>query len=66
MKNQEKKLNRVQKKATKLLDELYNLIEQIPQKGNTAEDCQKICISNAIYDLEHTFNGLSVEDFEKV
>ena len=41
-----------QSKAQALLEELDNLIGKMPQKGNTAEECQKIYLNIKLSELE--------------
>ena len=45
------------------IDLLRSLLEKnVPQKGDKSEDCQKLCIQNALSELEATVTGLEKED----
>jgi hypothetical protein len=53
----------------KFKNELYRLLRQIetavelmPYKGDKCEDSQRICLIQAINELEHTINGISDKD----
>jgi len=39
------------------------LIDQLPRKGNTAQECQRVAITNALNNLEQCVSGLAPEDF---
>ena len=38
-------------------------MSEMPQKGNTAEECQKVSLICAINDLEAKLNGICIDDF---
>lgn len=61
----EREFNRISVKAAKLIYQLEELTADIPQKGNTPNECQKTNILSRIKDLENAFNGLCIEDFIK-
>ena len=42
---------------------LYDAMSEMPQKGNTAEECQKVSLICAINDLEAKLNGVCIDDF---
>ena len=53
----------------KLKDQLYKLLRQIevavdlmPYKGDKCEDSQKVCLQQAINELEANINGITDED----
>jgi hypothetical protein len=49
--------------ADKLTGMLTTLVvNNIPQRGNTSEECQRIALINAINQLEHCINGVTEED----
>lgn len=56
---------RVIGKLEQEIQKLHALIEEMPQKGNREEDCQKLTILAAIKRLEMAVNGCEVEDFIK-
>jgi hypothetical protein len=49
-------------KAEELLSQLEELIETMPQKGDTSEQCQKVHLLNKLSSLESAFNGTEQED----
>ena len=53
-------------RAEKLIEKLTDLTENnIPSHGDKEEDCQRICILNAISGVEHSVNGLRESDMIK-
>lgn len=55
----------------KFKDQLYKLLRQIevavelmPYKGDKCENSQKVCLQQAINELEHNINGVSDKDLE--
>lgn len=53
-------------KAEKLTARLRELIDKsILQTGEKEEDCQKICLLNALNHLEHTITGVEDTDIKE-
>lgn len=53
----------IKEAAQDLIDKIENLVnQQIPQKGDRAEDCQYIAIINSLNELESNFCGLESKD----
>lgn len=63
IKKAEQKFNRLQNRFYTAISKMEEALEELPQKGNTARDCQKILIIDKIKELECALNGLCVEDF---
>lgn len=38
------------------------VVKQLPQKGNSAEECQRTAILDALQTLEQCINGLTLDD----
>lgn len=58
-------ITEIQSAAQDLLEQIETLIKQrIPQKGDTADECQHITLINALNDLESAFSGLDRFDLE--
>lgn len=53
----------IKKAAQDLIDKIEDLVnQQIPQKGDRAEDCQYLAIINSLNELESNFSGLESKD----
>ena len=63
LKKAEQKFNRLQNRFYTALSILHDAMSEIPQKGNTAEECQKVTLICAINDLEAKLNGVCIDDF---
>ena len=63
LKKAEQKFNRLHNRFYTALSILHDAITELPQKGNTPEECQKVGLICAINDLEAKLNGVSIEDF---
>ena len=63
LKKAEQKFNRLHNKFYTALSILHDVMSEMPQKGNTAEECQKVSLICAINDLEAKLNGVCIEDF---
>ena len=63
LKKAEQKFNRLQNKFYTALSILHDATVELPQKGNTAEECQKVSLICAINDLEAKLNGVCIDDF---
>ena len=48
---------------TILISKAEDVIQRLPDKGDKESDSQKICLINALNELEYTVNGVEVEDF---
>ncbi len=46
-----------------LIVELNHTLKLMPQKGNSTSECQKLCIQQAINELDYTINGIQESDF---
>ena len=49
-------------KAKLLIDEFQELIETMPQKGNTTNECQRLTMQQRLNELEHAVSGTQAED----
>lgn len=63
MKEAEQKFNRLQNRFYTAISIMEEVLEEMPQKGNTEEECQKVNILCSIKDLEYKLSGTTVEDF---
>ena len=63
LKKAEQNFNRLHNRIYTALSILRYAIEELPQKGNTPEECQKVGLICAINDLEAKLNGVCIEDF---
>ncbi|MEH0791128.1 hypothetical protein KW882_02345 [Vibrio parahaemolyticus] len=45
------------------LEEIQSVVNNLPQKGNTSEDCQRVALQQAINALDREINALSPMDF---
>ena len=59
----EQELNRLQDRFHAALNMLHDATLKMPQKGNTAEECQKVSLICAINDLEAKLTGICIDDF---
>ncbi len=50
-------------KAEKLIDKIQDLINQMPYKGDTQSDSQKICLTHQLNEFYYTVNGVEDSDF---
>lgn len=58
------KIQPFKKKAEKLTDKLRELFDKMPDKGNASWESQKICLINALNQLEMAINGTEQSDLE--
>ena len=63
LKKAEQKFNKLHNRFYTALSILSDAISEMPQKGNTAEECQRVSLICAINDLEAQLNGVCIEDF---
>ena len=63
LKKAEEKFNRLNNIFYTALSILHDATAELPQKGNTAEECQKVTLICAINDLEAKLNGVCIDDF---
>ena len=63
LKKAEEKFNRLHNRFYTALSILHDATAELPQKGNTPEECQKVSLICAINDLEEKLNGVCIEDF---
>lgn len=59
----EKELSRFQIDMNNLISKAKYVIQRLPDKGDKESDSQKICLINALNELEYTVNGVEMEDF---
>ena len=60
---QQRQFEQVKDKFVSLIKGLEETLELMPKKGDKQEDCQRTCILDKIIRLEHTVNGIELEDF---
>ena len=63
LKKAEQKFNRLHNRFYTALSILSDAISEMPQKGNTPEECQRVSLICAINDLEAKLNGVCIDDF---
>ena len=63
LKKAEQKFNRLHNRFYTAISIMEESLAELPQKGNTAEECQKVSLICAINDLEAKLNGLCIDDF---
>ncbi len=52
-------------RVEKLIGKIETIIDKMPDKGDTCETSQKICLRQAINDFSYTVNGVTEKDFHK-
>lgn len=55
-------LSEFKEQAENLLGQLEELIQQLPQKGNTCNECQRTCLQQAVNEVYYAVNGTEEED----
>lgn len=60
---QERQYEQVKDKFVSLIGEMNKTLDLMPIKGNTANECQRTNIANALLSVEHCINGIELEDF---
>ena len=48
----------------KVIDLAEDLIHQLPQKGDTSNDCQRVALQCAIDEFSYTVNGIEKKDLK--
>lgn len=66
-----KMIKDIKKESYQLLEEIEEKISKLPDTGDKCETSQKICIMNALYEVEKNLNGLDMsnvlpEDFDEL
>lgn len=61
---QQKQYEQTINKFNSAIAELNEIVELMPTRGDTPEQCQKATISLAIKKLENTIGGIELDDFE--
>lgn len=61
----------IKKESYQLLEEIEEKISELPDTGDKCETSQKMCIMNALYEVEKNLNGLDMsnvlpEDFDEL
>ncbi len=51
-------------RAVILLEQLEELVNEMPFRGNSEEESQKVCLANAIHKLHSVVNGVEDSDFD--
>lgn len=51
-------------KAEDLLSQLEDLVHQMPQKGNTSSECQRVTLQIAVNEVYYAVAGTTDKDFE--
>jgi len=60
---QQRQFEQVKDKLQTLLQQMEEVLELMPTKGNSKNDCQKINILHHLNQLDHCVNGIDLEDF---
>ena len=58
------KLNLLKEKLHSHVEQIEDLIELMPHKGDKCSDSQKLCLTQAINEFEHSINGITTEQEE--
>ena len=61
--SQQRQFEQVVDKLRSQLKAMQETLELMPQKGNTAYDCQRQNIICTLLELDHEINGIELEDF---
>lgn len=48
-----------------LISQIEDIIEEMPQKGDKCEDCQKIYLTQTLNEFSYTVNGVEESDFQE-
>jgi hypothetical protein len=59
----ERKFNSVQIRLINAVTKIETILDEIPQKGDTAQFCQKMNLIDKLKSFEYAINGLCIEDF---
>jgi len=57
-------LQEFKEKAEQLTDEFQQLIDELPQKGDKIEDCQKVCLQQHLNELASAVTGTEDSDMK--
>ena len=60
---EQRQFEQVTDKFTSLIERAKEILDLMPKKGNTAYECQRQNILCDILSLEHSINGIELEDF---
>jgi hypothetical protein len=60
---QQRQMEQTIDKFNSLIADLQKTLELMPKKGNTAYECQRQNIQCDILTLQHSINGIELEDF---
>jgi len=52
-------------KAEISIDEFQQLLDELPQKGDKSEDCQKVCLQQHLSELDAAVNGMEASDMNE-
>lgn len=56
-------LNELNTQSEALIEQLHTLfLQNVPQKGNSGEDCCLVAITNALLELQHLVSGIEQQD----
>jgi hypothetical protein len=56
------KAKRFQRRIETLTDKISDLIDSMPDKGDTQETSQKICLRQALNEFSYVVNGIQDQD----
>jgi hypothetical protein len=60
---EQKQFEQVKDKLISLVYQMQEVIELMPTKGNSKDECQKINILDHLNTLDSSINGIELEDF---
>jgi hypothetical protein len=60
---EQKQFEQVKDKLISLVYQMQDVIELMPTKGNSKDECQKINILHHLITLDSCINGVELEDF---
>ena len=55
-------INEFKERADDLLSQLEDLIHELPQKGNSSTECQRMNLQQCLNELSYAVNGTEAED----
>ena len=58
------KIDKFRQRIETHLSKIEDLILSIPQKGDICQDCQRMCLHEALNTFWYTLNGTKQEDLE--
>ena len=61
----QKKAETFVKRVENLVSKIADIIEKMPDRGNSSNESQKVCLQQALNEFSYTINGIEDSDFEK-